>query len=70
MLELEAELERAQRKVEALERRAGSSRTRSPRLERRRDEVRADLVRYQAGGTDIVRRKDLDSVKLRVERGD
>ena len=70
MLELEAKLERAQSKVEALERRAGELKEEVARLMRRRDELRAEIVPYQQGGTDIVRCKDLDSVKLRVERGD
>jgi MerR family transcriptional regulator, heat shock protein HspR len=70
VLELEAKLERAQAKVEALEKRAGELKEEVARLMQRRDELRAEIVPYQAGGTDIVRRKDLESVRLRVQRGE
>ena len=35
----------------------------------RRDELRAEIVPYQQGGTDLVRCKDLETVRLRVECG-
>src|SRR3954469_21794465 len=69
VLELEAKLERAQAKVEALERRAGELKEEVARLMQRRDELRAEIVPYQQGGTDLVRCKDLETVRLRVERG-
>ena len=69
VLELEAKLERAQTKVEALERRAGELKEEVARLMQRRDELRAEIVPYQQGGTDLVRCKDLETVRLRVERG-
>jgi MerR family transcriptional regulator/heat shock protein HspR len=69
VLELEAKLERAQAKVEALERRAGELKEEVARLLERRDQLRAEIVPYQQGGTDLVRCKDLESVRLRVERG-
>jgi MerR family transcriptional regulator, heat shock protein HspR len=69
VLELEAKLERAQAKVEALERRAGELKEEVARLMQRRDELRAEIVPYQQGGTDLVRAKDLDAVRLRVKRG-
>src|SRR3954471_20554872 len=70
VLELEAKLARAQAKVEALERRAGELKEEVARLMQRRDELRAEIVPYQQqGGTDLVRCKDLETVKLRVQRG-
>src|SRR5947199_7702386 len=69
VLELEAKLERAQAKVEALERRAVELKEEVARLMQRRDELRAEIVPYQQGGTDLVRCKDLEAVRLRVERG-
>jgi MerR family transcriptional regulator, heat shock protein HspR len=69
VLELEAKLARAQAKVEALERRAVELKQEVARLMQRRDELRAEIVPYQQGGTDLVRCKDLDAVRLRVKRG-
>ena len=68
VLELEAKLERAQSKVDALERRAAELKDEVARLMQRRDELRAEIVPYQQAGAELVRRKDLDAVKLRVER--
>ena len=68
VLELEAKLERAQSKVEALERRAAELKDEVGRLMQRRDELRAEIVPYQQGGTDLVRCKDLEAVRLKVER--
>jgi MerR family transcriptional regulator/heat shock protein HspR len=70
VLELEAKLERAQSKVEALERRAAELKDEVGRLMQRRDELRAEIVPYQQGGTDLVRCKDLEAVRLKVERPD
>ena len=69
VLELEAKLARAQSKVEALERRAAELKDEVARLMERRDQLRAEIVPYQQGGTDLVRCKDLEAVRLKVERG-
>ena len=69
VLELEAKLERAQSKVEALERRASELKEEVARLMERRDQLRAEIVPYQQGGTDLVRCKDIEAVRLRVQRG-
>src|SRR4051812_37181229 len=69
VLELEAKLERARAKVEALERRADELKDEVQRLMQRRDQLRAPIVPFQGGcGRELVRRKDLEAVKLRVER--
>jgi MerR family transcriptional regulator/heat shock protein HspR len=47
VMELELKLERAQAKVEALERRSAELREEIHGLEAKRNEVRADLVRYE-----------------------
>jgi MerR family transcriptional regulator/heat shock protein HspR len=70
VLELEAKLARAQSKVEALERRAAELKDEVGRLMERRDRLRAEIVPYQQGGTDLVRCKDLESVRLRVRRAE
>jgi MerR family transcriptional regulator/heat shock protein HspR len=69
VLELESKLGRAQARVEALERRAAELKDEVARLTERRDRLRAEIVPYQKGGTDLVRCKDLEAVKLRVQRG-
>lgn len=66
-----ADLERARRKVEQLEARATELQTEIARLEELREKVRADIVRYEAPGTEVVRVKDLPSprrMRIRVER--
>jgi MerR family transcriptional regulator/heat shock protein HspR len=68
VLELELKLERAQAKVEALERRSLELREEIHALESRRNEVRADLVRYEHS-RELVRTKDVQPFTLRVERG-
>jgi MerR family transcriptional regulator, heat shock protein HspR len=71
VLELESELERLQRKVGALERRAVQLMDEIASLEHRRDEVRADLVRYERRpGADLVRAADVkpQRTRIRVER--
>jgi MerR family transcriptional regulator/heat shock protein HspR len=68
VLELEAKLGRAQARVEALERRAAELKEEVGRLTQRRDQLRAEIVPYQKGGTELVRCKDLEAVRLRVER--
>src|SRR3954469_20130430 len=68
VLELEAKLERAQAKVDALERRAAELKDEVERLMQRRDQLRAEIVPYQQAGAELVRRKDLDAFTLRVKR--
>ena len=70
VLELEAQLERMQRKVRTLEERAAQLQEEISGLETRRDEVRADLVRYERPGTDIVRADDVRPPRrtIKVER--
>jgi len=70
VLELELELERMQRKVEGLERRAGQLTDEIGALEARRDEVKAEIVRYEgAPGTAVVRASDVRGPRrIRVER--
>jgi MerR family transcriptional regulator/heat shock protein HspR len=60
VLELEEKLERAQRKVDRLERRAVELQEEIGRLEEVRREVRAEIVRYARHGTELVpvRRRD------------
>ncbi len=60
VLELEEKLERAQRKVDRLERRAVELQEEIGRLEEVRREVRAEIVRYTRRGTELVpvRRRD------------
>ncbi|HVW16690.1 MAG TPA: MerR family transcriptional regulator [Solirubrobacteraceae bacterium] len=60
VLELEAELERARRRVETLERRASQLQEEIRQLEALRERVRADIVRIPKGG-DLVRAKDARS---------
>jgi len=60
VLEMEQQLDRAQRRVEQLERRALQLQDEIAALEQRRDEVRQDIVRYEAQpGQDIVRAADV-----------
>ncbi|HEY3189274.1 MAG TPA: MerR family transcriptional regulator [Solirubrobacteraceae bacterium] len=68
VLELEAKLERARARVEALERRAAELKEEVARLAEKRDHLRAEVVRYEQCGTDLVRAKDFEAVRLRVER--
>jgi MerR family transcriptional regulator/heat shock protein HspR len=67
VFELEEELESMSRKVAALEKRARELNAEVQRLEALRRELRAEIVPY-AGGGEIVRRADLQRVKIRVER--
>src|SRR5256885_16685592 len=68
VLDLEAKLERAQAKVEALERRADELKDEVARLMERRDQLRAEIVPYRQAGAELVRAKDLEAFRLRVER--
>jgi MerR family transcriptional regulator/heat shock protein HspR len=61
VLELETKLERAQRRLEALERRSGeleaeivAREAEVRRLEQIRQEVKAEIVRYEAPGTALI----------------
>jgi len=54
VLALEEKLERAARKVERLERRAEELQGEIQRLEAIRRSVKAEIVRYEAPGTDLV----------------
>ena len=67
VLELEQQLEGMERKVKALERRAGELKTEVERLEQLRRELRAEIVPYAKGGA-IVRNADLQRFALRVQR--
>jgi len=72
VLELEEQLRRMERRVHALERRSAQLHDEIACLEDRRDEVRADLVRYEARpGTDVVRAADVRAQRrtIRVDRG-
>ena len=66
VLELEAQLERMQRRVDALDRRARELQEEIAGLEAHRDEVSADIVRYEQPGA-IIRAQDAPH-KIRIER--
>ena len=70
VLALEEELERARHRVQGLERRALALQQEIARLESVRDEVRADIVRYERpAGTAIVRARDAAPPRrIRVQR--
>ncbi len=73
VLAMEEELARAQARVEQLERRALQLQDDIAALEARRDEVRADIVRYEQPGSDIVRADDVRPPEparrsIRIER--
>ena len=70
VLDLEAKLDRAQAKVEALERRAAELKEEVARLAEKRDRLRAEIVPYKTAGSELVRSKDLEAVRLRVQRID
>jgi len=67
VFELEQQLTSMSRKVAALERRAEELTAEVKRLEALRRELRAEIVPYQRGG-EIVRSADMKSFKVRVER--
>src|SRR5947199_8415304 len=66
VFELEEELDSMSRKVHALEKRARELKAEVERLESLRRELRAEIVPYERGG-EIVRHKDLQRFKIRVE---
>ena len=67
VFELEDELRSMARKVRALETRAAELTAEVERLEKLRRELRAEIVPYERGG-ELIARKDLDRVRIRVER--
>ena len=70
VLELEAQLEHTRRRVAVLERRRAELETEIQALEGRREQVRADLVRYQGAGSTLVRAKDSQPLTIPIERSD
>jgi MerR family transcriptional regulator, heat shock protein HspR len=54
VLELEEKLQRMRRKVDALERRAGTLQAEIERLEEVKRSVKAEIVRYEAPGTALI----------------
>jgi len=67
VLELEQQLEGMERKVKALEKRAGELKSEVARLEQLRRELRAEIVPYSKGGA-IVRNADVKRFSLQVQR--
>jgi len=71
VLELEAQLEHTRRRVALLERRRDELETEIRALEGRREQVRADLVRYKAAaGSALVRATDSQRLTIPIERRD
>jgi MerR family transcriptional regulator, heat shock protein HspR len=66
VFELEEQLALMANKVAALEKRASELKAEVKRLEALRRELRAEIVPYEGGG-EIVRRADLQRVKIHVE---
>ena len=69
VLELEEKLARAQAKVDALERRASELKTEVDHLLATRDKLRGELVPLKHTGA-LVRAKDVQAFRIRVDRGD
>jgi MerR family transcriptional regulator/heat shock protein HspR len=67
VFELEGELSSMARKVRVLEARAGELTAEVERLEALRRELRAEIVPYVRGG-ELVVRKDLERVRIHVQR--
>jgi MerR family transcriptional regulator/heat shock protein HspR len=71
VLEMEVKLERAQRRVEALERRAAELHDQISELEAVREAVRSEIVHMPRGGGQLVRAQDARSpFKIPVRRDD
>jgi MerR family transcriptional regulator, heat shock protein HspR len=74
VLELEEQLERATRRMEALEKRSAEMRAEmEAEMQQVRNSLRAEIVPYVDSGTDIVRARDVNSSppaprRIRVER--
>jgi MerR family transcriptional regulator, heat shock protein HspR len=69
VLELERKLERAQAKVDALERRATELKAEVERLSAARDKLRGELVPLKHTGA-LIPAKDLEGFRIRIERED
>ena len=69
VLELEEKLLRAQARVDAMERRAEELKAEVERLTATRDQLRGELVPLQHT-TALVRAKDLEATRIRVQRPD
>src|ERR1700759_3471770 len=69
VLELEQQLDGMERKVKALEKRAGELKAEVERLEELRRELRAEIVPYEGGGQ-LGRRADRKRFAIPVHRGD
>jgi len=68
VLELEEQLERTRRRVAALERRRAELEAEIEVLEGRREQVRADIVRYEKGtGSELVRARDVKPFTIPIE---
>jgi MerR family transcriptional regulator/heat shock protein HspR len=67
VFELEEKLQSMSRKVRALEARAAELTAEVERLEALRRELRADIVPYARGG-ELVVRKDLERVRIKIDR--
>jgi MerR family transcriptional regulator/heat shock protein HspR len=67
VLELEGQLERTRRRVAALERRRLELEAEIQALEGRREQVRADIVRYEQTGSSLVRVKDLQAFTIPID---
>jgi MerR family transcriptional regulator, heat shock protein HspR len=67
VFELEGKLEGMERKLRALEKRAGELKAEVERLEKVRRELRAEIVPYEKGGA-VVRHADLKRFTIRAER--
>ncbi len=69
VLELEQQLERTRRRVALLERRRAELEAEIEALEGRREQVRADIVRYEkAKGVQLVRSKDVKPFEIPIDR--
>jgi len=67
VFELEGQLRSMARKVDALESRAAELTAEVERLEELRRELRTEIVPYVRGG-ELVARKDLERMRVRIER--
>ncbi len=69
VLELEAQLERTRERERALERRRDELQAEIAELEGRREQVRADIVRYEGGkGSALVRAKDVKPFTIPIDQ--
>jgi MerR family transcriptional regulator/heat shock protein HspR len=69
VLELEQQLERTRRRMAALEHRRDALQAEIEALEGEREQVRADLVRYEkAKGSELVRARDVKPFMIPIQR--